>query len=254
MKRIRCVDGAIAGLHEYRESDGIRASWNRYRRCSRDENGRRRYYELIDKLISSQHGICGYCEMRIGKGNQQVEHVVPKSVDPELQFEGTNLIACCLGGTNPKIQNPGSKDNLSCGQKKGNGVLPDIADPRVLPCFPSLLIVSSDGKISPNSGSVAELGLEVHEVSRAIELLGLNARRLQVLRRNLWKELRQEVMSKVDNLGTEAQKLEKSKDLALGMLMPGPDDGELPQFFTTIRSFFGGVAEAVLHEKLPEWI
>ncbi len=253
MKRIKYVDESIASLHDYRRIDGSLASWDRYR-SFRDGADNLLYRQLIDELVRNQHGICGYCEMRIDNGNRQVEHVVPRSVCPELELEGTNLIACCSGGSNEKTENRGGKDSLSCGQKKGSSVLPDIADPRTVPCVPSLLIVGADGEISANSGLVGELGLEMREVSDAIELLGLNARRLQVMRREVWEDLERMVMSEVEDLGTEAKKLEKGKDLALKMLMPRSDSGELQPFFTTIRSFFGKAAEAVLHERLPEWI
>lgn len=253
MKRIRHVDGSIAGLYDYREIDGIHASWDRYR-SFRDAVGNFRYHELIDELVRNQHGICGYCEIRIDNDNRQVEHVVPRSVCPGLELEGTNLIACCLGGSIAKTRNPGSKDNLSCGQKKANSVLPSIVDPRTVPCLPSLLVVRADGEILANSELVRELGFEMNEVSGAIELLGLNSRRLQAMRRILWMDLERIMMSEFEDLGTEAQKLKMGKDLALKMLMPGLNGGELPQFFTTIRSFFGRAAEAVLRERLPEWI
>lgn len=74
------------------------------------------------------------------------------------------------------------------------------------------------------------------------------------MRRNVWRELEQMVMSEVEEFSTKAERLERSKELALKFLIPEFEDGELPQFFTTIRSYFGMTAEVVLREKLPEWI
>lgn len=258
MKRIKYLEGSIAGLHDYRRIDGEMASWGGYL-SFRDEVGNRYYLELIDRLVRNQHGICGYCEIRLDNDDLQVnslhvEHVVPRSICAELEFEGTNLIASCSGRSTEISRNSSSKDSLSCGHKKGNRVLPDIADPRKIPCLPSLLIVSSDGMISGNSELIGELGLEMHEVSWAIELLGLNAGRLKVMRRNLWRELEQMVMSEVEEFGTKAERLERSKELALKFLIPEFENGELPQFFTTIRSFFKEVAEKVLSDELPKWI
>lgn len=176
MKRIKHVEGSVAGLHDYRRINGEMASWRGYK-SFQDEGGNYYYHQLIDQLARNQHGICGYCEIRLDNDSLQVnslhvEHVVPRSICAELEFEGTNLIASCSGRSTEISRNSSSKDSLSCGHKKGNRVLPDIADPRKIPCIPSLLIVSSDGMISGNSKLIEELGLEMHEVSGQLNYSG----------------------------------------------------------------------------------
>ena len=63
---------------------------------------RYREKEIKDALITETHGKCAYCEskvLHIAFGD--VEHVIPKSVFPELSFEWTNLtLACDVCNTN----------------------------------------------------------------------------------------------------------------------------------------------------------
>ena len=151
MKSIKALEGPTPGLADYLDCDGEQASWNRFK----SHQSGRAYRELFERLLSIQHGLCGYCEIDITEQDRQVEHVIPRS-DPRrgalYALAHDNMIACCNGGTRDsgdqaRWQIPVRK-NRSCGEAKGGGNLdPDFVDPRNLPELPSLTQVGSDGKI-----------------------------------------------------------------------------------------------------------
>ena len=100
---------------------------------------------------------------------------------PSLALDYRNLIACCKGGTRR-----GSDDsrylrpvrlNRSCGEKKGDSMIPASLEPRNLPALPSLVRVFDDGRIAADAAACTSLGASPEDVNRTIEMLNLNARR-----------------------------------------------------------------------------
>ena len=83
-------------------------------------------------------------------------------------------------------------------------------------------------------------------VRDTIEMLGLNAERLQDARTMLWARL----LEVSNNLATDRDRWEA---WMRSVLLAG-DDGMLREFFSTARSFFGSAAEATLAEMSEAWV
>ena len=245
MKRIIGFTGPVPGLDEYLDRAGGDASWQGYRR------DRKRYQQLAEILTDLQHGLCGYCENDIRGGDRQVEHVIPRShsrYGRERTFDAANMIACCKGGSSDDEAIRTDEDRFpgrSCGQAKGEDTDPDFIDPRSLPAFPSLMRVRVNGQIEADDRACGQVGVEVSQVRRTIEILGLNLERLQRARQR------------------HRRRLDKDwQDLAHGAAMEPwarrnllPDhDGVLRRFFTTTRSYFGELGERVLAQQPRDWI
>lgn len=249
MKRIGTFRGPVPGLAAYRGRAGNKASWQGYnkRSASRD-----RYGKLIEALTDLQHGLCGYCEIGLRDEDRQVEHVVPRSHPQHgaaLALSADNMIACCSGGaSNGKSaqgETPTSRE-LSCGQKKGNKTLPDCIDPRMLPALPSLTRVLPEGLIEADAKACKETGFSVDSVNETIAMLGLNVERLRSERERLWRDLG-------DLWEAHRDDTEIMEAAARAELLPS-DDGKLPRFFTTARSYFAPVSESILVEPPQAWV
>lgn len=54
--------------------------------------------ELREHLWELQFGLCAYCErvLELGPGTSSIEHVIPKTANPQVTFQYTNLVLCCL--------------------------------------------------------------------------------------------------------------------------------------------------------------
>ena len=171
---------------------GDNANWDGFR----EHNVSASYNELIEKLIDVQHGLCGYCEINLTELDRQIEHVIPQG-DPQhgasREVEITNMIACCKGGTSSVFASSEKssdedrylepvKDNMSCGQAKGDCNDADFLDPRKLPALPSLTNVLVDGRIEVDEEACELAGIPVAHVTRTIEILNLNAERLRLAR------------------------------------------------------------------------
>ena len=51
---------------------------------------------LQSALYPLTHGKCAFCESKLGKtSHPEIDHYVPKSIDPDLAFEWTNLLPAC---------------------------------------------------------------------------------------------------------------------------------------------------------------
>lgn len=250
MKPIREFTGPMPDLDGYRRRAGEKASWQGYR------GNRNRYRTLANALTDLQHGLCGYCEIDLRDDNFQVEHVVPQNHPQEGRrraLDATNLIACCRGGTLPTANDPGqylppTKDNTSCGQRKDDKTIPNFVDPRTLPELPSLTRVGPDGRIEVDEDACQDEEWAANGVSETIEFLGLNVERLRLAREELWRTL-EEVWE--DLQGDE----DIMREAAREELLPDDNNGRLPRFFTTKRSYFaawGG--EEILAEEPRGWV
>ena len=250
MKRIRRLPAPIPGLADYRKNAGDEATWRGY--CGH-RTGRQRYRHLAGSLADLQHGLCGYCEINLLGNDRQVEHVVPIS-DPNqgtaLALEAANMIACCLGGGSDSAevrqdQERFSPGEASCGLAKGNRTLPDRVDPRELPELPSLTRVRLDGYIEADASACRTAQRSASDVTKAIEILGLNIPRLMHARRDFWDNLRW-VMHRYQS-DSNAMRI-----WARNCLLP--QNGSLRKFFTTSRSYFGELGERILAEKPRNWM
>ncbi|WP_428098160.1 retron system putative HNH endonuclease [Candidatus Rariloculus sp.] len=250
MKRICFLPETPPGLAAYLNIPGDNQSWDEFR--SFESGGA--YNEIRAELVSLQHGLCGYCEIRLIRWQVQIEHVIPQSAggaEGGAALDSANMMACCLGGTKPvyPVADPTYhralvKFNMSCGQAKGSDVDTQFLDPRMLPALPSLFRVLTSGEIEADSTACESAGFPVVNVHRTIEILGLNVRRLVRARQSKWRNLSDVYAGDLDDRGSEAARAELALD----------EDGSLPPFFTTARSFFGPFSETALDEPPREWI
>lgn len=249
MKRIRALAESTPGLVDYLDCDGEEANWDAFR----SHRAVAAYRELIEALQTTQHGLCGYCEIDVTERDRQVEHVVPRS-HPQRGVAGAldpvNLLACCKGGTlNPaddERRRLPVKRNRSCGEAKGHSMDGDLVDPRMLPALPSLTRVRFDGEIRADEEVCANADIDAGRVNRTVDMLGLNVERLRLARETRWRALDDSWRGYHDDRPTMAA-------AARAELLPD-DGGALPRFFTTSRSYFAPVGEDILAEEPQAWI
>ncbi len=258
MKRISERNKPTPGLAEYLKVVGDNASWNDFR----DHNAGASYSELIEKLIDVQHGLCGYCEINLTDLDRQIEHIIPRRGQQQgasREVDITNMIACCKGGTSSVFASSERssdedrylepvKDNMSCGQKKRDLNDAEFLEPRKLPALPSLTKVLVDGRIEVNENACKSAGIPAVRVTRTIEILNLNAKRLRSVREKQWNNLEEEA----DQIG-DPDDSDIMDAWMRSVLMPD-DAGRLVPFFTTTRSYFGPLAERVLKQQPQAWI
>ena len=255
MKRIQKLRNPTPRLAAYLARTGSKASWERFR-----HNARKAYQELVETLMKLQHGLCGYCEIALRDDDRQIEHVIPRS-DPNRgaphALDVANMISCCRGGELGKLFGPAGKndqerfllplpDNRSCGQAKENNTDVGFVDPRTLPALPSLTRVLPDGKIEADTDACQAHSISAARIEKTIVILGLNVERLRVAREKRWNALNDNWASYFD----DPVVMERA---ASGELLQN-SDGNLPQFFTTSRSYFSAFGENVLAEHTKEWI
>ncbi len=260
MKRINPLTGPTEGLAAYLKQYGTTAGWESFRR---DDPAA--YQELRDQLAAIQHGLCGYCEISLRSESNvddvQVEHIIPQSESEHNATQAlnyANLMASCLGGTarlrfgpevsivDPERYLSPQSDNISCGQAKADAHSTGFIDPRILPPFPALFRVNSDGIIEADENACASSGISVCRIKATIILLGLNVARLQRARRNRWRVLTA-ALNHYRNVPGGAERLARRVFL--------PDSaGNLQKFFTTNRSRFGARGERILAEPPQAWV
>jgi uncharacterized protein (TIGR02646 family) len=196
VKHVRALNAAPALFQQYcathpneqlRPPAEATATWDKFK------GDKPAYDQLLDCLTQVQQGLCIYCEQRIidSTGHRvlmdyQVEHVLPKSGAAGCVLDWTNLVLACCGGTFPHHQDASrqysSADNTSCGQKKGDSVLP--CDPRAVPLLGPPVEVGIDGQVGVNHHNCVTAGLVPQDVADAIDLLNLNCERLRKTRQD----------------------------------------------------------------------
>lgn len=243
-------------LREYREAHN-EASWQEFRNA-----GRTCYDTILHALWADQYGLCAYCEMDLNETDHQIEHFFPKSHSreghcPALEID--NFLLCCKGGTNTVTesrQREGRcrkplKDNCSCGQTKGETVLPDYLNPyawslplirtEIIP-WGNLAYEEKDNlvylvKMIPWEEHCQTYGIAIAEMHNFIDILNLNCMRLQEQRGIFYKELLDASEAVPDN---------DIMNFVCWYILP--QAGTLHRFFTTARLFFSAKAEEVLRE------
>lgn len=107
------------------------------------------------QLNLEQDGLCVYCECLLHEDEGHIEHIKPKSLNPHLTFEYTNLAHSC---NEPK----------HCGHHKGRQSLP--VEPQ-LGCNRFFSLMSLDGRLTPGLALTVD---EVQQANDTIHILGLN--------------------------------------------------------------------------------
>ena len=250
MKPVRALDGPPAGLASYLATSD-QPDWVEFRSHEAGAS----YRELIDALTVRQHGLCAYCEIDLLGSDRQVEHFAPRNGTAERDLDVGNLVAACRGGSSASFAPDGprpnevrflppARRNISCGQAKGNRSPGWLIDPRHLPTAP-VFIVLVDGRLEADADACASSGLSLEHLTRTIETLGLNVRRLREARRQFTDAL----IDRVAAIGDEDTK----RRWIRALLSPNAE-GNLRRFFSTSRSYFGPLAERALETMSETWV
>ena len=257
MKRIRALEGPTPGLSEYTEQEQDSATWEGFGSHRGSSDAKR---ELAQALADIQHGLCGYCEITLHWRDREIEHVIPRSDTvrggAERALDYTNVIACCRGSA-AVLRHPDLSEDTtrfrspvrahrSCGHAKGETSESAFLDPRTVPALPSLVRVLVDGEVAPDIDACRSMAMDAASVARTIAILGLNVPRLREARAARWRDLQKD---------WDLYDGDRSKIRAAARRELLPDEsGALPGFFTTTRSFFGPLAEAILKEPNKPWV
>ena len=256
MKVIRRLEKPTPGLVTYLDCVGDDTDWEEFRSHGSGAS----YRELRAALTDNQRGLCAYCEMTIRGRRHQIEHVIPRNAlehGHARALDIANMLACCMGGTAPYfgLEEDGEaeedryrepvRDNMSCGQAKGDREEEGFIDPRTLPVAPSLAKVMENGRIEVDEEACRSAGFTPERMALTIEMLNLNAERLRFAREKRWNDL-VEVSEGID----EPAKMDA---WVRSVLMPD-EDGRLARFFTTTRCYFHPLGERILAEDPHAWI
>jgi uncharacterized protein (TIGR02646 family) len=142
-------------------------------------------------LHADQGGLCVYCERALAPDEGQVEHVKPKggtNAHPHLCFSYRNYAHSCI---NPQ----------TCGQKKGNGLLPIEPGPG---CNAEWVLTTT-GTIEPTAGLTRA---RAHQVRQTRDMLGLNRDTNLVDERERWLQQMLAVLRQApDDIGAYLQQI-----------------------------------------------
>ena len=105
--------------------------------------------------------------------------------------------------------------------------------------------VRSDGRIEADTSACQAAGRSARDVRKTIEILDLNVPRLKRARRDYWDNLMR-MMREYQGDSDAMRRWAQSRLL--------PQRGCLHKFFTTSRSYFGGLGESILAAKPRDWI
>ncbi len=245
MKRVRKSPDEPQELADYRRRFALAPASPMWSDFKKDP---RRGDPVKNRLRNDQRGLCVYCESVVSRGNESVEHFVPRSAGCGDELAWSNLLLCCLGGETPTPDDvsdtnshSGPSSRKTCGHAK-LGSLDPILNPLGIPAFPRLFrFASGTGAIQSDQDCCAAAGLDVALVERTIEILNLRAGRLNRARQAVLDELLRQFAADAED---PAFSPERSLRIAAEQI---PAAGTLPAFFTAIRWFLGQGAERHLH-------
>ena len=136
--------------------------------------------ELRNDLFCTQKGLCPYCEIKLeSELGYHIEHIQPKTANPYLTFEYTNLILSCFSSVELKNYVSNAR---SCGHYKDFAVhgLPFDLNLFISPTDPNCehyFHYELNGEINMNPQFLQDLEISA-KVLYTIDRLNLNCNRL----------------------------------------------------------------------------
>lgn len=197
--------------------------------------------EVTQFLREEQYGLCAYSEIRPDTYalGTHVEHVEPKSQNPQRTFDYSNLVLSAL--SDDQLQGI-DKHQIFGGHHKGNEFDPALFISCLADNSADYFAYFSNGHIEPKST------LSVRDKRKAqytIDLLNLDSPYL-VAERRCW-------LDELDTLIDEHIERNWSlTDLAAVHLLPMA--GVLDPFFSATYQRFGPIAKQLLQQHAPELI
>lgn len=184
-----------------------------------ENSSSKKQLKLHNRCYEQQNGLCIYCEQKIPPNCEQkpvqrdtlnalqpshLEHILPKSIFPELQFEQNNLAMSCMGFREGKYERDktgrvkrveGIKYNF-CGHKKDNEMNEDLfINPVCDKETHKYFIFDIEGYINPSKENS-------DKAKYTIELLKLNHPDLVEWRRGVYENLIEDTKNNKLNIDT----------------------------------------------------
>lgn len=194
---------------------------------------------LTTTLKDEQYGLCAYSEICIENNNlgTHIEHIEPKSDNPQRTFDYQNLVVSALNSEDLKRRN---KEDIFGGHARKNTNFVNFISPLQDNCF-EYFIYTSDGRVSPSESLSEE---DKMKANYTINELNLNCDYLITERKKWLDELDAYIDEHIDNHYCSL------KDLAAIYL--APVNTQLHPFFTANRQRFGAIGEQTLAHDVPE--
>ncbi|MCX6877245.1 MAG: TIGR02646 family protein [Verrucomicrobia bacterium] len=166
--------------------------------------------ELREHLWELQHGLCAYCEraLNVGPGTSSIEHIVPKTANPQVTFQYTNLVWCCLDQNTCNLHKKGQ--HFAGCDAAGRWSQGFIA-PTQERCETSFTY-ERDGSVNPSQAA------DEPDATQTLRILNLNHQPLKTERLDYLLAVDIAIDSMADQL--DAIVLYLTAELALGSLKP----------------------------------
>ena len=122
---------------------------------------------LLEELLLEQGYVCCYCEQRIAQDSSHIEHLEPRSTEPDRDLDPANLLASCGRQATAAARH--------CGHRRGNRPL---AVHPLMPDCREFFVFAGDGRMWPTGDASRSQAADT-----AIQILGLNAGSLAAQRK-----------------------------------------------------------------------
>lgn len=166
--------------------------------------------ELREHLWEIQYGLCAYCERALGLGTHtsSIDHIVPKTANPRVTFQYTNLVLCCLDQNTCNLHKKGQ--HFAGFDVTGRWTQGFIAptQPRCELSF----TYGRDGSVGPAEQAVKP------DATQTIRILNLDHESLKTQRRDYLVAVETAIVDMVDQM--DAIVLFLRTELELGGLKP----------------------------------
>ena len=191
--------------------------------------------DVIEALFHRQKSLCAYCEIKLelaaDKGiGRHIEHILSKSLHPELTFEYSNiLLSCFLTGFEIASNTAVDSSPISCGhanQKKANNWNESLFIKPTDNNCERYFSFELEGDVIPHPELNNE---ESQRAQYTIDLLNLNCLRL--------KRLREEVITEGYNIFSELQDNTEALQYFLELEV-SEVNGKLSEFINLRRQHF----------------
>ena len=190
------------------------------------------------KCLTEQYHLCGYSESELKDldWGMHLDHIEPKSRNPQRTFDHNNLIVCAIDDA--KVRRL-SKEEVFGGHAKGSWYSDDFIHPLMKDCRDYFFFEIASGKVIPN------MKLSRRERARArltICKLNLNSPVLRQRRKTWLKSLESEIV----NLRNNNKALQNFCNAQLL-----PRNGRLSSFHSARRQLFGPMGEHICQQHNP---
>jgi uncharacterized protein (TIGR02646 family) len=166
--------------------------------------------EVRDALWELQHGLCAYCERVVepGPGSSSIDHVIPKSANPEVTFLYTNHVLCCTDRQTCNLHKKGQ--HFAGADATGRWTQGFIAPTQ--PRCETSFIYEGDGSVKPSDSATEP------DTTETLRIVNLNHGPLQTERRDYLTSVNRNIANMADQM--DALLIYLEAELSVGSLKP----------------------------------